>query len=105
MTTNFPVEDSLKAELMEFLKPASFLSYDNGTPERGWYVLLAFRFAEKKVHALIQPIIEEWMKSGITKMSDLESKQGMDLPQVVTTIQEHVRENLIVSGFYKRCLL
>ncbi|KAF8440707.1 hypothetical protein BGX38DRAFT_1272845 [Terfezia claveryi] len=85
MSTNSRVENLLKAELTEFLKVHRFLAYEDGTRGRRWCMLMNSRLAEEIVHSLIKLIVEKWMENGITKMSELESTQGMNLLQV----QEH----------------
>ncbi|KAF8429409.1 hypothetical protein BGX38DRAFT_1278224 [Terfezia claveryi] len=99
MTTNSPVEDFLKAELMEFLKVHGILLCGDGTPGTRCCILMGCRLAEEKVHTLIKLIVEEWMNDRVTKMSELQSTYSMTL---AVTVQEHLRANLMLLGLYKQ---
>ncbi|KAF8437772.1 hypothetical protein BGX38DRAFT_1273897 [Terfezia claveryi] len=98
MSTNSQVEDSLIGELMEFLRGHGVLTYGDGITGSRCGILMGCRLAELEIHTLIKLIVEEWMKDGIIKMSELPSTYAMT-PAV--TVQEHVRANLILLEVYK----
>ncbi|KAF8440647.1 hypothetical protein BGX38DRAFT_1332077 [Terfezia claveryi] len=102
MSQNSQVEDSLKAELTEFLKLYGFLTYEEGTPGRRWCTLMSARLLEEIVDTLIKLIVGEWMETGITKMSEFESTQNMNYSEVMAMVKEHVWDHLRILSAGRR---
>ncbi|KAF8432907.1 hypothetical protein BGX38DRAFT_1276365 [Terfezia claveryi] len=98
MTTNCLVEDFLKAELTDFLKLHGYLTYDDCNPRTRWCILMTSKLTVEMFHILATLIVKDWMEKGVTKMIELESKQGYNLEEVVSIVGEQVRDYLVILG-------
>ncbi|KAF8433064.1 hypothetical protein BGX38DRAFT_1276319 [Terfezia claveryi] len=94
MPTNTLSEKLFKAELIQFLQEYNFVHYDDTTPGTRWCILKSSRIELKMFQNLVNLIVQEWMRQGITKMTQFETRKGMKLREVVVMVREHVEKHL-----------
>ncbi|KAF8440635.1 hypothetical protein BGX38DRAFT_1144508 [Terfezia claveryi] len=91
-------ENVLKADLTRFLKAYGFLTYDDSTPGTRWYILMTHRVSEEKFQMLVNLIVQEWIKIGITRMGEWIALRGKKLWELVFMVKEDVETQLVALG-------